>query len=445
MIKTPSSSFRSLNLNLAFGLALVTCLLVSSLNAQSLVQNPKDQWITIGQDAFSTLTAEPGLLFQFQPLHKEAETARAVLTRVHAADLPLISERMHELYARCPGFLAHANRAEGEAALAKALEPRPERGAITYTIDQPVLVQSLQGEIQTTNLFNTIDHLSNNYVNRRYETTHGTDAAIWIRDLWNGYAASRPDVTADLYDHSWAQSSVILTIPGTTLPDEVVVLGGHLDSTSWNGGSGNNRDAPGADDNASGIAALSEVIRAAMVKDFVPQRTVKIMGYSAEEVGLWGSQEIADDFANQGIDVVAVLQLDMTGYFGSVQDMPISTDVETNTELSNFLKLLLDTYQPNLTYTNTACNYGCSDHVSWHNAGYPAAFPFEAKFGEHNPEIHKTTDTLATIGNNADHVIKFSRLAAAFMVEIAVDGDASLIFVDGFESGDTSAWSEAAP
>ncbi len=48
-----------------------------------------------------------------------------------------------------------------------------------------------------------------------------------------------------------------------------------------------------SDDDASGIASLTEVIRAAMAMGYRPARTVKFMGYAAEEVGLKGSKEIA--------------------------------------------------------------------------------------------------------------------------------------------------------
>ena len=81
---------------------------------------------------------------------------------------------------------------------------------------------------------------------------------------------------------------MILTIQGTTFPSEVVVLGGHQDSIA--GSNCTTSRSPGADDDASGIATLSEVIRAAMALGYQPERTVKFMAYAAEEVGLRGSQ-----------------------------------------------------------------------------------------------------------------------------------------------------------
>ncbi|WP_291139863.1 M20/M25/M40 family metallo-hydrolase [Dokdonella sp.] len=129
-------------------------------------------------------------------------------------------------------------------------------------------------------------------------------------------ANGRSDVSAELFTacgDCGGQPSVILTIQGTTLPNEVVVLGGHLDSINHvdNLPPATER-APGADDDASGIASLTEILRVAMASNFRPQRTVKFMGYAAEEVGLNGSQAIAQSFQADGVNVVGALQLDMT-------------------------------------------------------------------------------------------------------------------------------------
>ena len=70
-------------------------------------------------------------------------------------------------------------------------------------------------------------------------------------------------------------------------------------------------NAPGADDDGSGIATLTEILRIAMANGWKPKRTIKFMGYAAEEVGLRGSAAIAADFKAQGVNVVGVMQFDM--------------------------------------------------------------------------------------------------------------------------------------
>src|SRR3546814_2892790 len=104
-------------------------------------------------------------------------------------------------------------------------------------------------------------------------------------------------------------------------------LGAHLDSINAYGGGSPGQAAPGADDDASGIAVLTETLRIALASGWRPQRTVKFMGYAAEEVGLRGSNAIAQSHRQAGVDVVAVLPVDMTNYkAGPVQDMKLITD-----------------------------------------------------------------------------------------------------------------------
>jgi leucyl aminopeptidase len=224
-------------------------------------------------------------------------------------------------------------------------------------------------------------------------------------------------VSVQLFNHAgWAQPSVIATIQGTTLPSEIVVMGAHLDSINRSGGT----TAPGADDDASGVATLTEVLRVAMLKGYRPSRTVKLMAYAAEEAGLRGSREIASSHRSSGANVVGVLQLDMTNFKGSSVDIVLLTD-NTNAPQNQFVEQLVDTYV-GVPRGTTQCGYGCSDHASWTNAGYPASMPFEALFGQHNTSIHTANDTLARSGGNANHALKFAKLAAAYLAETAKGG-----------------------
>lgn len=407
-------------------------------------------WITLGADAFATASR----LFVAGPeglaLARAAEVEGVVLTRVPRSQLPALSARIHDELRRCGGFFAHESRAEAEAALARlaaASHPPAQlvpEAALPFAIDRPNEVAALADAVDEAQILATITTLSTAFPNRYHAHPSGTASANWIRDLWAGYAAGRPEITVELYSHGGItpQPSVILTIPGATLAGEVVILGGHQDSTRSSSACLGTPSciAPGADDDASGIATLSEVLRVALTAGFVPQRTVKFIAYAAEEVGLDGSDDIAADYFAAGVDVVAVLQQDMTGYNGSVEDMALISDF-THPDLTAFLGELLDTYQPGLVWTTTNCGYACSDHASWTSRGYRAAFSFEARMGEHNLLLHSTSDTIATLAGSGAHAAKFARLAAAFLIETTLDGPG--LFSDGFETGDSARWSSA--
>lgn len=382
-------------------------------------------WITIGADVFARAQAKLAPLPGWSDgvvLERLDEHDGVVLTRLPATAIEPLARLVHEEFGACGGFVKHENLGEAEDAMARLRAPQPQHLALPFGIDQPTLVNSLAGQVSAANLLSTITSLSTNFPNR-YHAHHAVHhSADWIKNQWTSLAAARPDVTVEFFSHGaiTPQPSVILTIPGSSLPSEYVILGGHQDSIVSGCGSNPNCTAPGADDDASGIAVLTEAIRIAMANGFEPQRTVQFMAYAAEEVGLEGSDHIASTYQSQGRNVVAVLQQDMTAYEGSVQDIYLYTS-HTDPELNAFFADLIETYQPSLGWANSACSYACSDHASWSSRGYRASFAFEAAFGQHNGTIHSGSDTTATFGNSAAHAAKFAKLAVAFMVEAAID------------------------
>lgn len=421
-----TASARRLAACCALAAALALPALSSAAPAPAAPVQDDTFWITIGADVFARARAKLAPLPGWSNgvvLERLDEHDGVVLTRIPAGAIDALSHLVHEEFHSCGGFVKHESLAEAEDAMARLRSPQPQFLALPFSIDQPALVGNLAGQVDASNLLSTITYLSTNFTNRFHAHHAIYESAHWIRDHWEALAAGRPDVTVDLFQHPGItpQPSVILTIQGSSLPSEYVVLGGHQDSTI--GATCNSNSsclAPGADDNASGIAVLTEAIRIAMASGFQPQRTVQFMAYAAEEVGLLGSKNIADTYFAQGKNVVAVLQQDMTAFDGSVQDIYLYTN-QTDPELNAFFEDLIETYQPGLGWANSACPYACSDHASWWNRGYRAAFAFEAAYGQHNPEIHSVDDTVATFGGNADHAAKFARLAVAFMVEAAVD------------------------
>jgi len=390
-----------------------------------------DAWITLdrntAQQALIGFAAagRPGALVIMdagrpEALGTTAKDTDVVVARISVDDVEMLPGILHAARHRCGGFMRHDTREQAEWAAARANNPeqRTSRPPISFTIDNGPVVNAMLPRIQEPGIHKTIVSLGN-FVNRKYQCTTGVTSANWIKSRWQAIAAGRPDITVDLYAHTgFPQPSVILTIPGSTLPTEVVILGAHQDSIA---GSGCSAVAPGEDDDASGIASLTEVLKVALRMNYHPQRTVKFMAYAAEEGGLLGSAQIAAAYDAQNINVVGVMQLDMTNYKGSIQDIWIYTDF-TNPTQNTFMQNLVTTYLPGLTQSTSQCGYACSDHASWTQHGYPASLPFEAKFSEYDPFIHTSQDTIENCGNTANHAVKFSKLAAAYMAEVAKGG-----------------------
>lgn len=386
-------------------------------------------WITVGDRAFNELKliAPDMVVSQSRTLASAGgnvgETVH--LVQIDRSQIAALSGAIHKKLHRCGGFVEHDSESSGQSLLATgtgSFAAAPSLVAPSYVIDNQTVVTPLLSQMQAANIGQTIVDLSS-FVNRYYTTTGGVNGSNWIKNKWTTLATGKSYVTVEQFTHStWAQKSVIMTIQGTDNASEVVVLGGHLDSINT-AGTTETTSAPGADDDASGIASLTETIRVLMESNYRPRRTIKFMAYAAEEVGLKGSAEIAKKYKADGVNVVGVIQLDMTNYKGSANDIYLFQDY-TNAAQNTFVSNLIKTYQPTLTIGTDSCGYACSDHASWNAQGYPTSMPFETAMNQDNPKIHTSGDTYANMGSQANHALKFARLATSFAVELGSDGPA---------------------
>jgi len=359
---------------------------------------------------------------------RDSQGHELVIAKLRAHQVGDLARHVHEKENRCGGFFAFDSLAEAETFVrndrsAQALKSSSFANTLLAApIDNGATVNPWLGSVDATRIKSTISTLSG-YTNRYYTSTTGKTSAEWIKSTWDSLASGRSDVSSELFAcaNCSTQPSVILTIQGAELPNEVVVLGAHLDSINGSAGGSTSQVAPGADDDASGIATLTEVLRVSLANGWRPKRTVKFMGYAAEEVGLRGSNAIAQSFQAAGTNVVGVLQLDMTNYQTGSTEMRIVSDY-SSADMKQFLADLFDTYLAPLgiqrgTYT---CGYGCSDHASWTSAGYPAAIMFEGgtSSGGYNPNIHTTADTLTNMGDSAAPSAHFAKFGLAFLGEL---------------------------
>ncbi|WP_408098865.1 M28 family metallopeptidase [Peredibacter sp. HCB2-198] len=374
---------------------------------------PKAQWLTVDNQVLAKIRPK---------LNKSVQTVfsaqGASVVKLTAEEVEQLSEVIHHELNRCGGFMAHETQEEAVTSLSQQGEMYFAKSAIfsDYTINQAAMVRPMVSQVTEPSIRDMIIKLSN-FNTRFYKSETGVKSSEFIRDTWAALARNRNDVKVELYQHkNWPQASIIMTIPGSERPNEVVIVGGHADSIAGFFGGGGR--APGADDNASGIATITEVIKILMNNNFKPKRTIQFMGYAAEEVGLLGSKDIATSYKQKGTQVVGVMQLDMTLYKGSAdKDIVLMSDY-SNQAQNEFIGKLVDEYVK-VPWGYSRCGYGCSDHASWTANGYPASMPHESTMNESNKKIHTAQDTLETSGGDAKHAAKFAKLATAFVVELA--------------------------
>ncbi|TFK79598.1 peptidase [Polyporus arcularius HHB13444] len=241
-----------------------------------------------------------------------------------------------------------------------------------------------------------------------------------ITSLTEEYAPEslRNSICIEEFPHTWIQSSIIVRINGTSTDDDgVVIVGAHQDRCVKSPF----LPAPGADDDGSGSMSILEAYRALIAAGWQPERAVEFHWYAAEEGGLLGSQAVARSYENRDVNVVGMQQFDMTAWIkrGTEEHVGIVADDFVNPDLTQFNRDLVDLYL-DIPWVDTECGFACSDHASWHKAGYPSSDSIESTFPESNHQYVHTVDDRYDVSDefSFEHMREFSKLAVAFAVEL---------------------------
>jgi leucyl aminopeptidase len=279
-------------------------------------------------------------------------------------------------------------------------------------------IKKLSKELKKKNMRDTLTEFSS-FHTRYAKSDYGLNSSLWLYDHVKAIVKDRPDITVSIVEHDWKQKSLIATFNGTAHPDHVVIVGAHQDSINLLFPS--LLAAPGADDDGSGTVTILEVFRVLVESDFQPSNTLEFHWYSAEELGLWGSQDIFTRYADNGVDVKAMLQQDMTGYSkgtldsGEPDSLAVIIDyVDQN--LTSFVKLVVDEYC-DIPYVEAVCGYACSDHASATKVGYPSAFVIESELSKSDSFVHTTLDTVDRL--DFDHMYQHAKLTLGYAYELA--------------------------
>lgn len=174
------------------------------------------------------------------------------------------------------------------------------------------------------------------------------------------------DIVNRTFPDGRTQHNVVAEIPGTDKAQEVVMLGGHLDS--WH-------SATGATDNAIGSAVMLEAIRILQAVGAKPRRTIRVALWSGEEQGLLGSQAYVKEhfgtFEAQEPEYAL-----FNGYFNidSGTGRARSLSVFGPPEAAAILTQTIASFESNglLGATTTRSRVrGGSDHTSFNEIGLP--------------------------------------------------------------------------
>jgi aminopeptidase YwaD len=172
--------------------------------------------------------------------------------------------------------------------------------------------------------------------------------------------------------------NVVAMLPGSSPEAEVVIVGAHYDHL---GDGGDGSLAPdsedihnGADDNASGTAALMEVAHNLANTTTRPSRTVLFMAFTAEEKGLWGSGHYVNNPLLPMEKTVAMMNMDMVGRLRANTLTVYGTG--TATEFPTLLEEVNASQDEPFILNSIADGFGASDHSSFYGASVPVLMLF---------------------------------------------------------------------
>ncbi len=198
--------------------------------------------------------------------------------------------------------------------------------------------------------------------------------------------------------------NTVAEIPGTEKPDEVVIIGGHIDS--WDLGTG-------ATDDGTGIMAVLEAARALKAVGVRPRRTIRFVMFSGEEQGLHGSRAYVKAHAKDLSKVSAVLVHDMGT--GRVKSIGLLGRYDLREIMDQVVEPFKDAVK--LDELSLRGMAGGTDHASFLPHGVPA-FAVIQDEAEYRKTHHTESDTFDKI--YADEINQGAKVLAAWAYNVAM-------------------------
>lgn len=274
---------------------------------------------------------------------------------------------------------------------------------------QDPLIESIVSNVTTADLDAEVQTLQDHQT--RYASTANCEAAG--ESLYSSFSAlGLDDVHFEPFSFStgYASRNVVAEKTGETFPDDIFIICSHYDSYSPS----RLTLAPGADDNASGTAAVLEAAR--VLAPYPLDYTVRFIAFSAEEWGLWGSRAYADAARAAGDRILGVINLDMIGYADATpEDLQIIVN-DGSAWLADLFASAGPNYGPVTATKMVDQTIVYSDHSPFWDNGYPALLAIE-DYPLNNPYYHQTTDTLDRL--NGGFYTAAARASIGLLAELA--------------------------
>ncbi len=241
----------------------------------------------------------------------------------------------------------------------------------------------------------------------RHKLQPGNDkAAQYILEKFQSFG-----LTTQYETFSITGKNVIGTKLGTQFPNQYYVICAHFDDMPTG------TTAPGADDNASGTAAVIELARVLSQYNF--QYTIKFIGFDEEEQGLIGSAYYATQAKARNDSILAVINLDMIAWDSNNDN---NIDIHSKS-VANTPQIAADFVDNIATYNiglvpQIVASQPYSDHASFLTKGYGAILVIEDD-GDFHPYYHTVNDKFIYV--NLPYFHKMTKAAGVTIAKYALN------------------------
>ena len=285
-------------------------------------------------------------------------------------------------------------RVGGAEARAAAL---PNIAEMVSEVDQDKLIASVAA----------LESFGTRYASTAACEAAGTEIGDWFRMF--GLPTEFEYFQFGTSPHVNTTSNFIATLPGRVDPSRIIIVSAHYDSFSNEA----QTRAPGADDNASGVAVVVELAR--ILRNYRFDFTVKFIAWGAEERGLVGSRYHAQAAQQRQDRIIATIVADMVGYVDAApEDLDIVSDPRSQW-LADRYAAAATAYGGLASARRTQSQFS-SDCMAFWEKHYTSACAIE-DFNSSNPYFHKATDIVSTL--NPDFLAATARATLALVAELA--------------------------
>ncbi len=231
------------------------------------------------------------------------------------------------------------------------------------------------------------------------------------------------------YDTVTWQYNVIGTLSGMLDSEDYYVMGAHYDDVVFPDGDPMLL-APGADDNASGVAALFETVRIFSENDFLPMYSIEFVAFAAEELmyyGHSGAQAYVDSAMSQGKNLHMMINNDMIAHTADDDWKIWISNYEGNEVLTSIGEFVTENYTEITPLLRPKTDEAGADAYYFYEAGVPCIYFMEEDF---NPYYHTENDLVENI--SIDYCVEAIKASVGVLV---MAQDTTITGIETFEPG----------